>query len=535
MMEVDVISEACYISAMPVEVLCDIFRTLRDAHQLTEIDDTNGRYPNLYQIPISHVCRHWRNIALHLPELWTSIVIHRGHKHLERVDAFLQRSKSLPLDMVIRWCPRCYENEDEEDLELEPFIPMHCVMSILIPHVHRWRSLDVGIDIWRTMAFLLEMLWPLRAPSLRRLRLVYIPSVLDEDFNVLGDEYNPFVPFGLSGVPMQLEEVSLESVYLDWDQCVFADLKSLTYSSSYEWINPTMHHVFYILVKSPGITTFHLEAELPDIMDDHIPVVELRLLQDLEIWIPQTMLLLQIFLQHLNMPALRSFSLQDNPGWSSGELLDVLMGREIGFDWEDIPSQLLRPSILQTLLGLRIQCPNPTLPRAQRLAFWGHLQNLRVLVLDNNPLSPDAGLQTALSDLLENYPYQGNDGQTSSILLPRLTSLIVMESSSESMRPFLEGRKNAGVPLKRIYADFAAVYDHPDILWMLDNLEVVGMVDGFQEAAKGNVETWLALDAEPIGTTRFQELLASVECDMRFSQWNIELPADITAWPTAYR
>lgn len=70
------------ISSLPTELLCTIF--LYCVYQCRCFFD----YP-IRWIWICHVCQHWREVALHCPQLWARLVLARRSRH---IDAFIQRS-----------------------------------------------------------------------------------------------------------------------------------------------------------------------------------------------------------------------------------------------------------------------------------------------------------------------------------------------------------------------------------------------------------------------------------------------------------
>lgn len=102
------------IAALPIELLTAIFR-------IHVASQRYSRYPYKW-ISITHVCRFWREIALHqVPDLWTRIVVLRP----ECVLAMLERSKNGLLSVEvgsIYWTP---------------------AVRHLVPHISRIRSLEL--------------------------------------------------------------------------------------------------------------------------------------------------------------------------------------------------------------------------------------------------------------------------------------------------------------------------------------------------------------------------------------------------------
>ncbi len=102
------------ITALPVELLMDIFR-------IHVAFNRHSRRPYEW-IAITHVCRFWRDIAVHqAPDLWTRIVVLRP----ECVQAMLERSRDYPLSVEVGsryWTP---------------------AVRNLIPHLPRIHSLEL--------------------------------------------------------------------------------------------------------------------------------------------------------------------------------------------------------------------------------------------------------------------------------------------------------------------------------------------------------------------------------------------------------
>ncbi|TFY82966.1 hypothetical protein EWM64_g1052 [Hericium alpestre] len=501
------------IRAIPTEVLCQIFRAAKDIQRFTKLDDVNGRYPSFDQITISHVCRQWRDNALGLPELWTSLLIIRDSYKWDHIDMFLQRSQSQPLDIIIRWCPRRYE---DEVTGANFAVPILSVLSMLSLHSHRWRSFDLIGDTGNAVNFTLAVLRPLRVPLLRRLSLKYITPP-NEGRSAPWQIMSPIAPFEVFGA--QLEELSIAEAFVDWGNPVFTGpnstgldftgLRSLILCNGFIPVGPTMPQLFSILSRCPNLTMLHCGA-FPDESPIQLFDVKLSALQSLELmWYNNEHV--AALLHHLSAPKLRSFSLKCALSLA-GSVLNALMERPPLLEWAPtpLPDTL---SFLQRLRALRTRTPMAFLPAQWRHGFYERLQDIHVLILENMSAQNDKDLPTALVDLVSGTPANhGSASTTPAVLLPHLTTLVLMSPQSGLLRPFVEGRRDAGVPLKRLFANFAS--DHPalEVEWLRQNLEVVGTVRQFLENGDGNVETWLALDTEPVDTARFVELCAEVGC-----------------------
>ena len=105
-----------------------------------------------FQIVISHVCRHWRNVALSTPSLWTNIeVAPEARPPYESVSTRLERSKGLPIDIYVNCGPPAPDVEPPSDADLE------FLFSLLCPHIHRWRTMEALISSVHHMYVLLSL------------------------------------------------------------------------------------------------------------------------------------------------------------------------------------------------------------------------------------------------------------------------------------------------------------------------------------------------------------------------------------------
>ncbi|KAJ6506278.1 hypothetical protein C8R47DRAFT_112426 [Mycena vitilis] len=84
---------------------------------------------------LGHICRSWRQHAVSYPLLWTFIAVYCSHLDINRtllkLAAQLQRSANALLD--VQW-----PSVDTDDVDLR-------LLSLLLPHSNRWRSLGINI------------------------------------------------------------------------------------------------------------------------------------------------------------------------------------------------------------------------------------------------------------------------------------------------------------------------------------------------------------------------------------------------------
>ncbi|KAF9262511.1 hypothetical protein L218DRAFT_408398 [Marasmius fiardii PR-910] len=113
------------VNTMPVEILAHIFQysTLKEDFHPTKI-------PPL--VHLTHVCSHWRMVALNSPFLWFTISLNNPtQRHIGMVSEWLERSKPCPLTLSLTVLKDSREAEE--------------IMFSLLQHLHRWRSIHLGL------------------------------------------------------------------------------------------------------------------------------------------------------------------------------------------------------------------------------------------------------------------------------------------------------------------------------------------------------------------------------------------------------
>ncbi|KAI0713414.1 hypothetical protein C8Q76DRAFT_857263 [Earliella scabrosa] len=111
------------VNSLPPELLAHIFATVA----------TGSAWNNAHIVRATHVCWHWRTIAIQNPSLWTRLVIHRS-VHTDAIAEFLRRSGTMPLSFTVR----------VENVAGSPG-GMNCILQFVIPNIHRVRALHISI------------------------------------------------------------------------------------------------------------------------------------------------------------------------------------------------------------------------------------------------------------------------------------------------------------------------------------------------------------------------------------------------------
>ncbi|KLO09635.1 hypothetical protein SCHPADRAFT_1000146 [Schizopora paradoxa] len=150
--QVQRMGSVCGLAALPSEVLSNIFSFA--------IHGIPSERPLFFAVPLismrlSHVCRHFRDVVLSTPHFWTKISTTPRRPKIGLIEACIQRSKNRPLDIYLnlytsevkcfdpvepafqRFFPKGYPTM-KQHLESDP------VLSLLLPHIQRWRSLHLN-------------------------------------------------------------------------------------------------------------------------------------------------------------------------------------------------------------------------------------------------------------------------------------------------------------------------------------------------------------------------------------------------------
>ncbi|KLO09636.1 hypothetical protein SCHPADRAFT_558832 [Schizopora paradoxa] len=133
----------CGLAALPPEILANIFSFVVYGFPSDELR-------SCISVQLSHVCRHFRDVVISNPHFWTEIQTTPRKPEIGLVEACVQRSKNCPLDIDLNLYTSAVDVALEPGAALPDGIPVmeqrvECdgVLPILIPHIHRWRSLHL--------------------------------------------------------------------------------------------------------------------------------------------------------------------------------------------------------------------------------------------------------------------------------------------------------------------------------------------------------------------------------------------------------
>ena len=423
----------------------------------------------LFQILASHVCRHWREVALNSHALWTILDFDKTPQ-LERSKIFIDRAQGLPLKIYIDCTiPEDTDEEDHpdhplynrnketrkqvEDDEPKNFLSQNDLMQILDliePEVSHWGELNFHVSTYGYVQTLLSRLHKLPSAPLLKIFHVYHHEETDDLEFFSGDDKTGYLPF--HGIAPLLESAIFWGIHIDWDNSLqfLQGLSELELSFHAKDVRPSYNTFTQIIRNSPDLRSLSLSLSGPALptgarFDDEgqwgpepfeITSVDHLTLQYYE---PQTA---SALIQHFYFPNVRCLTLD--------------------FDSEDYTSfvrQLLVPvkgrskSILAELESLKISglpCDVATIE-----AMLKQLTNLKVfelncfgseeLVIFRKLVDPLAGRkrqgETHVNTITQTLP---------KIFCPLLETLTVTSVSEARIKSLVLARKNAGAPLKTL-------------------------------------------------------------------------------------
>ncbi|KAJ7184523.1 hypothetical protein C8R46DRAFT_1064316 [Mycena filopes] len=148
------------IDILPDEVLATILKLVAD---LPAASQTRQHFP----VSASRVSRRWRIITFAYPELWANIRISPNWRSRKLAAMFVERSGSFPLDISVNTEAYVYKRGQPHQ---SAHLPLSKVLSIIGPHIGRWRS--IAFRGWDDC--ILEFCEFLRNSSMPASRLEYI-------------------------------------------------------------------------------------------------------------------------------------------------------------------------------------------------------------------------------------------------------------------------------------------------------------------------------------------------------------------------
>lgn len=274
-----VMNQASPIASLPNEVLADIFEILHASEEAPRM----GRS----EVCVSHVTSHWRQVALGTPKLWTRIF--RAHMLLEQMEAYLERSKIVPIDLHVE-SGHMSVNADS-------------YTELIRPHMARCRHLSIHAYYSDHLFAQLNLLAGQRAPFLRSLELVCtkFPDLEHSEFHVSPDV--------LSGGAPLLTALRVHAITVQ--RCLSLNTLQTVKMMSFSNLKDA-----YTMYHTPNLSHLRLESLLLDeeLLSPMPPIVLPHLVM-LSIYVEDIVGPghLSKFLQALSAPSLETLFLRDVP------------------------------------------------------------------------------------------------------------------------------------------------------------------------------------------------------------------------------
>lgn len=444
-------SKICFVNQLPVELLSNIFLLLK-GHPTAPPDDEDAHVSDI-PLHLSHVDRHWRQVAIDTPMLWTFIQIsdRRRLSYLARTEAYLDRSGSLPLDISVWWRPT--DNYLVKDRSRRPIFMVieeakdtfrpHVLEELqeLLLHVGRWRHFRLVMDDFLGLQQFIAMFSGNKTPSLTHLTLSYI-----SDGGHHG--YHPSAPGEIA--PMitheaisPIQSLFLNGVRINWTFPACRNLTQLILRHGRPDTIPCIPDLIIALSQSPGIRSLHFdEIETRDSypLPNPSSTVLLSALERLyvgSVKVPWA----QAFFNSIIAPNLRILEFDIYGDWCDG-LISILIR----------PYKSLGRSILRSVRALQLNSLSLEHDDVElRLSMYRELEDLVVLVVNCSPDYGDENFLDAVTDHTNHIARQDSSPAQPSFLFPRLRTLILADPNIDEVKALVTARQRAGMPIQRLF------------------------------------------------------------------------------------
>jgi len=134
------------------------------------------------EVILSHVCSEWRNIAIHIPILWTAFKFdsrRRASAPIDKLEEYLLRSKTQLLELYFN-----YEEEEFDEDYVKLFVQL---VEIGVVHAERWRRFTLFTDVILATFECIRCLEQINAPNLEYFAMCLASIGQDQDIEDQGD------------------------------------------------------------------------------------------------------------------------------------------------------------------------------------------------------------------------------------------------------------------------------------------------------------------------------------------------------------
>ncbi|KAF9049663.1 hypothetical protein BDZ89DRAFT_1006531 [Hymenopellis radicata] len=469
----------CPVNTLPNELLAYIFflgmKMQEETEEMGDDDDEDELFDDFdiedvdddddddlfepeppFQVLVSHVCTRWRQVSVNEPSLWTVLKFNVGYSP-DAIKSFIERSKGLPLDIVIDASAsdeHYHEHEDGDD-EAEPHLSkddIAVIFDIIIPLAQRWRLFDMQTSEYEHMFHALNRLKEVpSAPLLETLQLYQYDDQSEEL------EAGTFTPAEFrepvllfNGDAPKLSALGLWGVHIDWDASLsfLAGLHDIELAYHFNDVRPSFATFAAMLQASPELKTLSLCGSGPagptkEWGSDPISVPSLT---DLVLAQHDVEYIVTLF-PLLHLPNVRHLAL-DFDGHDCTKFVETLAA----------PHNKEKRSLLEGLEHLKIGgLPSNMASQKTMLKQLANLKSLNLHCFGQDELNIFEALVAST--------------KTAEVLLPNLEALTTRSLDSQQVRGYLEARKKAGKPISRLAMSCQDEVEDKDARWFESNLE----------------------------------------------------------------
>ena len=458
-----------------------------------------------FQVTVSHVCKHWREVALETPALWSDIDLETGRHAApsrRRASTYLSRSKGYPLSISIDVNEWDADDESVYSGQSDYQSPtantqLQDIMDLLLPHTSRWRKFKLVAESYLYFHTALTRLCDTPPASLLEyLELHHFEEEIEPDplFFPHPSYKTPFVLF--DNCAPKLQYVSLYGVHIDWHNTTFLkNLQCLELAYLSQDVRPSFDDFFTILRSSPGLRAldlcmsgpFGLPHDWPAFLppppqddhyhDPHVPATFTTQPHALDEFMVLPRLYglklsyqspedLAAFFNRVSMPALHNLEIDLEDFEYTEFVQNYLIGPP---RWQGGSSKESRLVNLKELKIIQLPCTPKAIAE-----LYATLVNVETIDLDFNSLDGPfwqvlvpTRVQTVTTPVHQ--------------LLPALHSMKVKGSCGNILRQIVDARIKAGLPLKKLFIDFGTELNEVDDWWLRENVEGVEYFEGSDE------------------------------------------------------
>ncbi|KII85661.1 hypothetical protein PLICRDRAFT_324778 [Plicaturopsis crispa FD-325 SS-3] len=418
-----------------------------------EDHDYDDEPPTLpFQVLVSHVCSHWRSVAIEAPSLWRQIRFTQAPP-FSKAAAYIARSKGISLDIVLD----CTPEDDDLHYSLDD---LHEMLKLVIPHAARWRCLEVNVENYTYMYAVLQALHSVSAAPLLEALELYHHDMTDEE----ATEFEPkelntrFILF--SNNAPRLQHIALWGTHIDWaNSTILAGLLDLELAYHVGDVRPSWADFARMLRASPQLETLTLSASgpagEPTTWEDDGPV-ELPGLAGLVLAYHEPEYIGPL-VQRLELPSITALTVDFDSS-----------------DFTDFVQQLATPqkgkgkSLFARLKYLKLSGLPCNL--ASMDMMYEQLGGLQSINLGCNFLD-EVFFERLTKPIPASTSTSGSASTSTAFYCPLLENVTVSGIGGRDIRRLVEVRKAAGIPIKRVMMSEDDDLSERDEEWFNEALE----------------------------------------------------------------